>query len=74
MYKETQRGSDQLFTQREHSLAIHHFHIHLACILFTPNFSWVLHFLSQEKSKTTVMQNFRKLTRCVHGLSENGDL
>ena len=44
MYKETQRGSDQLFTQREHSLAIHHFPIHLACILFTPNFSWVLHF------------------------------
>ena len=47
-------------------LAIHHFHIHLARILF--NFSWVLH-SSQEKLKTMVIWEVNK----VRGLSENGE-
>ena len=73
MYKETQRGSSSALYTKRASFRYSPFS-HISCMhLFTPNFPWVLH-SSQEKSKTMVLQNFGKLTRCVHGPSEDGDL
>ena len=43
------------------------------CITIVSAFSWVLQF-SQEKSKTKIMQNFKRVNKVHYGLcGENGE-
>ena len=42
------------------------------CITIVSHFSWMLQF-SQEKSKTMIMQNFKRVNKVHYGLCENGE-
>ena len=62
---------EKAFTQTEHSLAVHHFHIHLACILFTPQFLLGITLVPRE-IKDNGYAKFWEVNK-VRDLSENGE-